>query len=88
MADFSVLKFGATWCAPCKVLNPKLDSLMAKFPDIEFYKLDVDSDKAEREQYKIASVPTVILLKDGVEVNRLSGVTLITPLRSALKELK
>lgn len=81
------LKFGAVWCAPCKALEPKLAKIEAEFPDISFYSVSVDDNPGLAKQYKIRSVPTVILLKDGQEVNRIAGAALINPLRKAFRDL-
>lgn len=81
------LKFGAVWCAPCKTLEPKLQKMEAEFPNIAFYSVNVDDDPGLAKQYKIRSVPTVILLRDGQEVTRIAGAALINPLRKAFRDL-
>ncbi len=81
------LKFGATWCGPCKILEPNLKKMEAEFPSINIKHIDVDEYPKLAKEYKIRSVPTVILLKDGQEVKRVSGASLIAPLRKAFREL-
>lgn len=87
MSDINALKFGATWCAPCKLIEPKLEKMKEEFPQVQFRKIDVDDEYEMAEKYQIKSVPTVILLKDGLEVFRITGATLITPLRKAFSDL-
>lgn len=69
-----VLKFSANWCQPCKMLAPAYASFIEAYPDIEFQSIDVEEDRELTEQFSIKSVPTVVFLKDGVEVKRLVGV--------------
>jgi thioredoxin 1 len=62
-----VLKFSATWCGPCRVLAQTLK-------DVEgITNIDIDKDSETPRKYGIRSVPTMVFLKDGVEVHRQSG---------------
>ena len=62
-----VLKFSATWCGPCRVLAQTLK-------DVEgITNIDIDKDQETPRKYGIRSVPTLVFLKDGVEVHRQSG---------------
>jgi thioredoxin 1 len=81
------LKFGATWCGPCKALEPKIKKMEEEFPSVSFKSVNVDDDPALAKKYQIRSVPTVILLKDGREINRVNGAALIAPLRKVFREL-
>lgn len=81
------LKFGATWCGPCKALEPKIKKMEEEFPSVDFKSVNVDDDPALAKKYQIRSVPTVILLRDGREVTRVNGASLIAPLRKAFREL-
>jgi len=69
-----VLKFSANWCQPCKMLAPAYASFIEAYPDIEFQSIDVEENRELTEEFSIKSVPTVVFLKDGVEVKRLVGV--------------
>jgi thioredoxin 1 len=68
-----VIDFWATWCGPCKLMNPILDEVEKEHPDLTITRIDIDSDKEMVEQYNIQSVPTYIVLKDGKEVDRIIG---------------
>jgi len=81
------VKFGASWCAPCKSLEPKIEKMEEEFPNIKFYSVNVEDDPGMAKKYQIRSLPTVILLMDGKEVNRVIGASLITPLRKAFRDL-
>ena len=66
-----ILYFTAAWCAPCKALSPVMDSLQGQ---INFDKIDVDSNTDLSAQYGVRGVPSLILVENGKEVNRLTGV--------------
>lgn len=80
------LKFGAEWCGPCKTLEPNLKKMQEEFPSIEFVPIDCDEDTISVKQFNVKTVPTVILLKDNIEINRIIGSVLITPLRKAFRD--
>ena len=70
-----VKKFGASWCGPCRALAPILTEIKSQFKNVLFTEHDVDEDFEEATKYSIRSVPTVILIKDGVEVDRIIGLS-------------
>lgn len=67
------VQFYATWCGPCKMLKPVLDAVASEEKDIEFYRVDIDQYRDQAIESGIRSVPTVVLYKDGEEVDRTSG---------------
>tara|TARA_B100001094_G_C17653819_1_gene540921 strand:+ start:277 stop:522 length:246 start_codon:yes stop_codon:yes gene_type:complete len=66
-----ILYFTAAWCGPCKALGPIMDSLQGQ---INFNKIDVDTNTELSAQYGVRGVPLLILLENGEEVNRLVGI--------------
>jgi thioredoxin 1 len=65
-----VIKFSASWCQPCKSLSKMLE----KDPlGVEVEEIDIDENSDMATQFKIRSVPTLVLMKDGVEVDRIMG---------------
>jgi len=67
-----LLKFGATWCASCKTLNKVIQGMDISPVEV-FEEVDIDSNVELTKQYSIKSVPTLILVKDNVEVSRMTG---------------
>ena len=69
-----VKKYFATWCQPCKQLAPVFEELQNELTNVSFETIDVDANKEAAIEKGIASVPTVILEKNGTQVYRFSGV--------------
>jgi len=68
-----VVDFFATWCGPCKQIAPKYEAMAKELPHVKFVKVDVDQAKDVSQQYKVSSMPTFKMLKQGKEVGSLSG---------------
>ena len=68
-----LLDFFATWCGPCKMVAPLLDQLAEEYPDKKICKIDVDKEQALAQQFGVMSIPTLILMKDGIIINKMVG---------------
>ena len=66
-----ILYFTASWCGPCRMLGPIMESLKGQ---INYRKPDIDNEEDFAVRYKVRSVPTLVLVENGVEKNRLVGV--------------
>tara|TARA_Y100000389_G_C17162100_1_gene364900 strand:- start:21 stop:266 length:246 start_codon:yes stop_codon:yes gene_type:complete len=66
-----ILYFSASWCGPCKTLGPIIESLGNK---INYEKIDVDNNNELSIQHSVRNIPTLVLLEDGLEKNRLVGL--------------
>lgn len=66
-----ILYFTASWCGPCRMLGPIMESVKGQ---VNYSKLDVDAEQDLAIKYKVRSVPTLVLVENGVEKNRLVGV--------------
>jgi thioredoxin len=70
----TLIDFYAEWCGPCKAMKPIFAELEEEMKDkVEFKKVDVDAEGAEAGKYGVASIPTFVILKNGVEVSRKTG---------------
>ena len=60
-----VVKFGATWCGPCKQIKPIIEELAKENVNIEFIDVDIDKDLELARKYAIKSIPAVLFIQDG-----------------------
>lgn len=70
-----VKKFSAVWCGPCRALAPVMNEIKGQFNNVKFTDYDVDEAYEAATEYGVRSVPTVVLVKDGVEINRFTGMS-------------
>ena len=65
-SDVPVLvDFWAVWCGPCQMQGPIVDELAEEVSGIKFGKLNVDENMSLAQQYRVASIPTLLVFKDG-----------------------
>jgi len=60
-----LVDFWATWCGPCQALAPTIDEIAGEATDFKVGKVDVDSQPELAKQYRVMSIPTLIVFKDG-----------------------
>lgn len=69
-----LVDFGATWCGPCKMIDPIVEELAGEWQNrMKTVKLDVDENPEVAMQYQVFGVPTLILFVGGRAVERISG---------------
>lgn len=69
-----LIDFYADWCGPCKMLSPIVAEIAQERSDIKVVKVNVDESPNISIDYQIMSIPTLVVIKDGNEVNRSIGV--------------
>lgn len=79
-----LIDFWATWCGPCMRQGPIVEELSQE----GYYvgKVDVDQEPGLAQQFKVMSIPTLLIFKDGKEVQRLVGLTPKDTLKKLLEE--
>ena len=68
-----LVDFFATWCGPCKMLSPVLEQLSEENPNVLVLKIDVDEVGPLAARFGIQAIPTLILFKDGQQVDKRMG---------------
>jgi thioredoxin 2 len=69
-----VIDFWAEWCGPCKMFAPVFENTAKEFPlKVQFVKVNTDKNQQAAMQFGIRSIPTMVALKDGVEIDRAMG---------------
>ncbi|KAK7368138.1 hypothetical protein VNO80_10160 [Phaseolus coccineus] len=68
-----VIDFTATWCGPCKNMEPIIKEFAAKYTDVEFIKIDVDELMEVAQAFQVQTMPTFILIKKGKVVEKVVG---------------
>ena len=69
-----LVDFWASWCGPCKMLSPVVDQVADEREDIKVFKLNLDEEQDIAVKYKVMSIPTLIVFKNGEEAKRSVGV--------------
>lgn len=69
-----LLDFWAAWCAPCRMLSPILDEIAEETEEFKICKINVDEEGELAMQFRVMSIPTLVVMKNGEEVTRSLGV--------------
>lgn len=68
-----LVDFWAPWCAPCRMVSPLVDEIADERDDIKVVKVNIDEEAELARAYKVMSIPTLLVIKDGEVVNRTVG---------------
>lgn len=69
-----LLDFWADWCAPCKMFSPVIDKIAQENPNVTVGKVNIDNEHELAQSFRIQSIPTCVVIKDGVINEVLVGV--------------
>lgn len=78
--------FTASWCGPCKKTRPLVEKLNTTGISTKFNIVDVDEEPEMAEDFGIRSIPTFIVIQDGVEIKRMVGSKTAIELESFINE--
>lgn len=78
-----LIKFSASWCQPCKALAGNMKYV--DFGDVQYEEVDIEENMELPAHYAIRSVPTLVLLEDGKEIKRISGVLMADKIEEFIK---
>ena len=82
-----LVDFWAAWCGPCKMIAPVLEELAKEYSGrIKIVKMNVDENMETPNNFSVRSIPTLILYKDGSEIDRMVGVVPKSTLEEMIKK--
>ena len=69
-----LVDFNAVWCGPCKMLGPILEEYAENHDNVKIVSINVDDNNNLARKYNVFSIPCLVVIKDGVEINRSVGL--------------
>jgi thioredoxin 1 len=85
----SVIDFYADWYMPCLMLAPIFEESAEKFrKKVRFARVNVDDNNELAEKFKVISIPTIIFIKEGKEIHRITGMMQTEDLENALRHIQ
>ena len=69
-----LVDFNAEWCGPCKMMKPVLEEISTSNNDIKIVSINVDDEDELASKYNISSIPCLVLIENGEEINRSIGL--------------
>ncbi|MFB6180971.1 MAG: thioredoxin [Candidatus Nanohalobium sp.] len=83
-----VIDFWAEWCGPCKKLAPVFEEVSEEFDDVKFGKVNMEEQSSLGSRYGVRSLPTLIIIENGEEKARNTGLMTEPGLKNWIEENK
>lgn len=83
-----LVDFYADWCGPCKILSPRVAEIANENKDIKVVKINVDQNEDLARKYNISSMPTLLVIENGKELNRAVGALSKSTVLKFVREAK
>lgn len=87
MPGLTLIEFGTDWCSHCEAAQPLLDKVLADYPEVSHLKIEDGSGRPLGRSFKVKLWPTLVFLRDGVEVTRLVRPTSASLVEEACEQL-
>ena len=82
-----LLDFYADWCGPCRMVSPIVEDIAAENPQYLIGKINVDKEPELAQQFKVLSIPTLAVIKNGAVINRSVGARPKTEILAMLESV-
>ena len=82
-----LLDFYADWCGPCRMVSPIVEEIAAENPQYLIGKINVDKEPELAQQFKVLSIPTLAVIKNGAVINRSVGARPKTEILAMLESV-
>ena len=83
-----LVDFYADWCGPCKILSPRVAEIANENKDLKVVKINVDQNEDLARKYNISSMPTLLVIEKGKELNRAVGALSKSTVLKFVREAK
>jgi thioredoxin 1 len=80
-----LVDFWADWCGPCRMLSPLVEQVAEENKEVKVCKINVDTENSLAAEYKIMSIPTLLVFQEGKEVKRSVGAISKNEIEALLK---
>lgn len=87
MSGMTLLEFGTDWCGHCQAAQPLIARVLTDYPEVQHLKIEDGSGRPLGRSLRVKLWPTLVLLRDGVEVTRLVRPTNVSVIEEALEQL-
>lgn len=81
-----IIDLWAEWCGPCKIVEPIFKELSQEYKDVNFGKVNVDKEQEIAERFDVMSIPTMLFLKDGEQIDRVIGAVSKNSFKEKIEE--